>query len=300
MNSRSSSAAFRPLLRDVTKQEASYYRRTGIFPIMHAVVIREHVLARWPEAPRVLYDLFSATKRQALQRRLGTTFLPWVDREWDRILDLFGGDPNPYGLGAQNLRVIETMGRFLLEQKLIQKPVVPEQLLPQAAIRGLPVNQKYKTQSRELEMRQLFLRGAFALCASTSVIGIDASSAAAQVTDFYRGKAVRLIVGSEAGGLYDVYGRLVAQFLPNHIPGQPSIVVENMNGASGLRVTNYMFSGAPRDGTVISTTLAGMPAAKIFSPEAASLSRINYPGWGAPLRTVMSASSGKRHTHHDP
>lgn len=92
----------------------------------------------------------------------------------------------------------------------------------------------------------------------------------AQDQSYFKGKRIRLIVGAAAGGLYDVYGRLIAQYLSEHIPGNPSIVVENMDGASGIRVTNLLASGSlPTDGTVISTTLAGVPTAKIFSPDAA-------------------------------
>ena len=75
---------FRPLLRGVTAVEQAYFSSTGIFPIMHTIVIRDHVHQQWPEAPKVLYDLYAGAKRNALKRRLGTTFLPWTDREWER------------------------------------------------------------------------------------------------------------------------------------------------------------------------------------------------------------------------
>jgi tripartite-type tricarboxylate transporter receptor subunit TctC len=105
--------------------------------------------------------------------------------------------------------------------------------------------------------------------ATVCMMSLPLPTVFAQEDLYYKNKTIRLIVGSEAGGLYDVYGRMVAQYLPDHIPGHPTVIVENMNGASGLRVTNYIYSAAPRDGTVIATTLAGMPAAKIFSPDTA-------------------------------
>lgn len=102
-----------------------------------------------------------------------------------------------------------------------------------------------------------------------AAIALPDVSAAQEQHDF-KGKRIRLIVGAAPGGLYDVYGRLIAQYLTQHIPGEPSIVVENLDGASGIRVANLLASGSiPNDGTVISTTLAGVPTAKIFSPEAA-------------------------------
>lgn len=71
------------------------------------------------------------------------------------------------------------------------------------------------------------------------------------VEDFYRGKTVRIIVGFTAGGGFDVVGRLVARHLPKHIPGNPTVVVENMTGAGGLVASNHLYHNAPKDGTVL-------------------------------------------------
>jgi tripartite-type tricarboxylate transporter receptor subunit TctC len=67
----------------------------------------------------------------------------------------------------------------------------------------------------------------------------------------FAGKTVRLIVGGAPGGGYDLYGRLVAQHLSRHLPGQPTIIVQNMEGAGGLLVANYLTNVAPKDGTVL-------------------------------------------------
>ena len=77
---------------------------------------------------------------------------------------------------------------------------------------------------------------------------------AQSVADFYRGKTIRLIIGAAAGGGYDIPGRAIANHMGRHIPGNPSIVVENMPGAASLIMTNYLYARAPRDGTAI-----GMP-----------------------------------------
>jgi len=71
------------------------------------------------------------------------------------------------------------------------------------------------------------------------------------------------MVGYAPGGGYDTYARIVAQFLGKHIPGNPTIVVQNMPGADGLSLTNHMYVRAPKDGTVIALTnrnLAVAPA----------------------------------------
>ena len=71
--------------------------------------------------------------------------------------------------------------------------------------------------------------------------------------DFYKGKQLTLIVGYGPGGGYDIYARTVAQFLGKYIPGNPTVVVQNMPGAGSLRAANYIYASAPKDGTVIGT-----------------------------------------------
>jgi tripartite-type tricarboxylate transporter receptor subunit TctC len=74
---------------------------------------------------------------------------------------------------------------------------------------------------------------------------------AAAADDFYKGKQMRLIVGSDAGGGYDSYARILARFWPDFIPGQPSIIVQNMPGASSMKAMNEIANNVPRDGTVV-------------------------------------------------
>ncbi|HWG05590.1 MAG TPA: tripartite tricarboxylate transporter substrate-binding protein, partial [Beijerinckiaceae bacterium] len=81
------------------------------------------------------------------------------------------------------------------------------------------------------------------------------------------GKQITLLVGGGPGGGYDVYARTFAPFYGNHIPGNPRITVENMVGASGLRVANYIANAAAKDGTVIAISLSSVPTAPLLSPE---------------------------------
>jgi tripartite-type tricarboxylate transporter receptor subunit TctC len=69
--------------------------------------------------------------------------------------------------------------------------------------------------------------------------------------DFYKGKTINFIIASAAGGGYDSYSRLIARHIGKHLPGQPSVVPQNMPGAAGMRAANYLYSVAPKDGTVI-------------------------------------------------
>jgi len=71
------------------------------------------------------------------------------------------------------------------------------------------------------------------------------------VADFYRGRNVTLIVGYSVGGGYDTYARVLARHMVKHIPGNPTIIPQNMPGAGSLRAANYLYNVAPKDGTVI-------------------------------------------------
>src|SRR5438477_426528 len=73
------------------------------------------------------------------------------------------------------------------------------------------------------------------------------------VADFYRGKRINLIVSYGTGGGYDVYARVLAKYMSQHIPGNPNIIVQNMPGAGSLRGANYIYNVAARDGTVFGT-----------------------------------------------
>jgi len=71
------------------------------------------------------------------------------------------------------------------------------------------------------------------------------------IADFYRGKTLRMLVGYGPGGGYDIYGRLVAEFLPRHLPGNPTIVTQNMPGAGSFVAAKYIYEIVPNDGTVL-------------------------------------------------
>jgi tripartite-type tricarboxylate transporter receptor subunit TctC len=92
---------------------------------------------------------------------------------------------------------------------------------------------------------------------------------AEDVASFYRGKQIRFIVGSAPGGTYDLVARAVARHMAAHIPGDPSIIVENQPAASGLVMTNQLYALGPKDGTVVGVPLNGIPAAPLLKPNLA-------------------------------
>jgi tripartite-type tricarboxylate transporter receptor subunit TctC len=76
---------------------------------------------------------------------------------------------------------------------------------------------------------------------------------AQSVAEFYRGKTVTLYIGFSVGGGYDLYARMLARHMVRHIPGNPQIVPQNMAGAGSLRVANFIYQAAPKDGTAFAT-----------------------------------------------
>jgi tripartite-type tricarboxylate transporter receptor subunit TctC len=99
--------------------------------------------------------------------------------------------------------------------------------------------------------------GALLLAAPNAFAADDAAS-------FYKGRTVTIDIGYSTGGGYDLYARVLARHLGDHIPGQPSVVPQNMPGAGSLKVVNYLANVAPKDGTVIATFARGMAMQPLF------------------------------------
>lgn len=86
--------------------------------------------------------------------------------------------------------------------------------------------------------------------AFVALVGVGAVQAQS-TADFYKSKGLTIFIGSEPGGGYDTYGRLVQRNLARHMPGSPNIIVKNMPGASGIRLANHMYARAEKDGSEI-------------------------------------------------
>jgi tripartite-type tricarboxylate transporter receptor subunit TctC len=92
------------------------------------------------------------------------------------------------------------------------------------------------------------------------------SEAADAVESFYAGRTLTLLIGYSAGGGYDVYARVLARHMGDHIPGKPSIVPQNMPGAGSLRLANYLAAIALKDGSVFATFGRGMAMEPLLNP----------------------------------
>src|SRR5678810_351104 len=108
-----------------------------------------------------------------------------------------------------------------------------------------------------------FVRTAAAFLASATLLSAGAAGAA-PAGDFYKGRTVSIIIGYSAGGGYDLYARVLAQHLGKHIPGNPNVIPQNMPGAGSIKAAAYVFSAAPKDGTVIGTFARGMAATALI------------------------------------
>ncbi len=103
-------------------------------------------------------------------------------------------------------------------------------------------------------------RVVLALCACTLLAGKPAT--AQTVAEFYKGKTLNVMIGVSAGGEYDLHARIVARHIGKHIPGNPSVVPQNMTGAAGVTMTNYLYNVAAKDGTYIGMIQNGQPIAQ--------------------------------------
>ena len=107
------------------------------------------------------------------------------------------------------------------------------------------------------------LRSLIAFC---SVLAL-APMARADEVEAFRGKTVTLYIGTGAGGGYDAYGRLIARHFGRFLPGTPSVVAQNMPGASSLVLTNFLYNKAPRDGTAVGVINQAMPMEQFLQTE---------------------------------
>ena len=96
------------------------------------------------------------------------------------------------------------------------------------------------------------------------------------MADFYKGKTVRLVVGFSSGGGYDPYARLLARHYGRFIPGNPTVIVQNMPGAASLNSVKFLSNGAPTDGTLINTFNPGLITQSLTTPEKIGVKFLDY------------------------
>ena len=110
-----------------------------------------------------------------------------------------------------------------------------------------------------------------------SVGQIRAQSAA----EFFKGRTVDLYIGYSVGGGYDVYGRLIAKHIGRHIPGNPTVIARNMEGAGSIRLANWLYNVAPKDGTAFGTVSRGAPFDPLLGSAAAQFDATRFAWVGS-------------------
>ncbi|MGE5540524.1 MAG: Bug family tripartite tricarboxylate transporter substrate binding protein [Gemmatimonas sp.] len=111
-------------------------------------------------------------------------------------------------------------------------------------------------------------------------------AAFAQTGDFYKDKQLRVIIGTDAGGGYDLSGRLVARHIGRSIPGAPQIVIQNMPGADSLNAGNYIYNAAPQDGTIVGGLVQTLPQLQLFGDKNVKFDAAKFQWIGTPSSSV--------------
>jgi tripartite-type tricarboxylate transporter receptor subunit TctC len=125
----------------------------------------------------------------------------------------------------------------------------------------------------------------FLTCAS--LVAAPLTAPAAVTKSFFQGKTITLIVGYPPAGAPDTFIRLASRYLASHIPGNPSIIVENMPGAGSLRAANYLYNEAPRDGTVLGLLAPTLPLEERLGEPGVEFKSAKY-SWIGRMTTALN------------
>ena len=111
-----------------------------------------------------------------------------------------------------------------------------------------------------------------------AVLTLTAPARAQTVEEFYRGRSITVLVGFTAGGGYDLYARLLGRHMGRHVPGNPTIVVQNMPGAGSMKATQYVYGVAPKDGLTLATVSRGMVTEPLLNAASFDPTRLTWLG----------------------
>ena len=151
--------------------------------------------------------------------------------------------------------------------------------------------------------KSLLLRAVTITCCAALLVLAAKPGSAQSVEEFYKSHPITMLVGSGAGGGYDVYARTFARFWSNHIPGHPDIIAKDMPAAAGLAAASTLYSSAARDGTVIGAFTNGAAMAPLFGNPGAHFDALKFNWLGSigklenvcatwhtsPVRTIAQA-----------
>lgn len=116
--------------------------------------------------------------------------------------------------------------------------------------------------------------------------GVSQPSAAQSVEQFYKGKQISLLIGFGPGGANDAWARILAQHMGKHIPGNPTLVPQNMAGAGSLKVANHLYNIAPKDGLTFGVVSRGVPLEPLLGGEAVQFDPTKLNWIGSPDKDI--------------
>ena len=99
--------------------------------------------------------------------------------------------------------------------------------------------------------------------------------------DFYKGKAIEVYIGTSVGGGYDAYTRILSRHMGKYVPGNPVLVPKNMAGGGGIRLANFLYNAAPKDGLVFGTINRGIPFEPLLGNKAAQFDATRFSWIGS-------------------
>ena len=130
------------------------------------------------------------------------------------------------------------------------------------------------------------LMGAFTIL--LAVREVSAQTVEKAVANFYRGKQIRIVIGSGPGGTYDIYSRLLAKHLGRFIPGNPAMLVQSRAGAGGLIAANTIYNTEPGDGTVIGSFGETFPLRQAMGAPGIQFDSLRYQWIGSAVDTAIA------------
>lgn len=129
---------------------------------------------------------------------------------------------------------------------------------------------------------------ALAILPAVAVMGLTAPASADAVSDFYSGKTVTVMVPSGLGATLGLYGRLVTEHLGQHIPGNPTVIIQSRPGGGGTKGAAFAYNAAPKDGTYIAEVLAPSVFAPLLRKVKFDASKFQWLGSLTPRPAVVS------------
>ena len=117
--------------------------------------------------------------------------------------------------------------------------------------------------------------------------------------EFYKGKTIDLYIGTSVGGGYDAYGRMLARHMGKYMPGNPTIVPKNMEGGGGMRLANYLYNAAPKDGTAFAIFNRGTAFDPLLGNKSAQFDATKFNWIGCDQRRSQHLRRLAHDRHHD-